>query len=85
MPILVRQITALGSPIISGIATCSRSEQSGLLGGSNSARGPLGHAKVSVDFRNMPRGVRTKATASGLFEEVTPTGAGRCHWRVRNS
>jgi hypothetical protein len=42
--------------------------QSGLYGGS--AGGHLGHLTASVDFTGMPRGVRAKATASGLFKEV---------------
>jgi hypothetical protein len=25
---------------------------------------------VTVDFQNMPKGIRTKASASGLFKEV---------------
>jgi hypothetical protein len=33
-------------------------------------REPLGHAKVSIDFANMPKGVRTNASATGLFKTV---------------
>ena len=29
-----------------------------------------GHAKVSVDFRNMPKGVKTARSAQGVFKEV---------------
>lgn len=37
---------------------------------SSSGAAHLGHASVSVDFHNMPRGTRTSAKASGRFKEV---------------
>ncbi|MGY3483995.1 hypothetical protein ACVW1C_001878 [Bradyrhizobium sp. USDA 4011] len=37
---------------------------------SGSGGGHLGHASVSVDFHNMPRGTRTSAKVSGMFKEA---------------
>jgi hypothetical protein len=46
-------------------------KQIGLIGPTDSdRRDPLGNAMVTVDFTNMSKGVRTKATADGLFKTV---------------
>jgi Phage tail lysozyme len=46
-------------------------KQSGLYDSSSGRPGHMGHASVSVDFTGMPKGVRTKASADGLFKQVT--------------
>jgi hypothetical protein len=40
------------------------------MGPTSSGRELTGNAKVTVGFQNMPRGVRTAASADGLFKEV---------------
>jgi hypothetical protein len=45
-------------------------KQSGLFGGAGSSRPDLGNASVTVDFKNMPRGILTAGKGDGVFKEV---------------